>query len=96
MASRGSVQTRMKGFLTDELELFVRRCGMLIHIMLATVVYKYVLRECLPGQYAIGTLITLYGVGVIKLLPGAQSARGIAKWLAIAGQLMAETTSKHK
>lgn len=88
MASRGSVRARLRESLTDELVLLVRRCGLLVHIMLATLVYKYLLKECLPGQYAVGTLITLYGLGVIRLIPGATSPQGFANLLAIAARIL--------
>ena len=88
MASRESVRRRLKETLTDELVLLIRRCGLLVHITLATLLYKHLLQECLPGQYAIGLLLTLYGVGVIKLLPGATSPQGISNWFTIAGRLL--------
>lgn len=94
MASRESIRRRLRETLADELVLLIRRCGLLVHIMLATLVYKYLLQECLPGQYALVILFTLYGVGVIKLLPGTASPQGIAKWFAIAGRLL-ETYTAH-
>jgi len=49
--------------------------------MLATLVYKFFLKECLPGQYALGTLYTLYGVGVLKLAPGTRTAAQLSSAL---------------
>jgi len=93
MASRESVHERVRKTLTDELVALIRRCGLLVHVTLATLVYKYLLKECLPGQYALTTLLGLYGVGVIKLIPGETSLRGFAKWFAIAGRLLETHTA---
>jgi hypothetical protein len=89
MASRESVlRRRTRDTLADELAVLVRRCGLLVHTMLATLLYKYLLQECLPGQYALGLLAALYSVGFAKLLPGMTSLQGVAKWFAIAGRLI--------
>lgn len=92
MASRESVLRRLRRTLADELVVLIRRCGLLVHVMLATLLYKHLLQECLPGQYALAILFALYGVGVIKLFPGATSPHGIAKWFAIAGRFIATQT----
>jgi len=89
MASRGSVLRAQLGqALTDESVLLVRWCGVLVRITLATLAYRYVLKECLPGQFALWFLSILYGISVIQLLPGASTPRGFANWLAIAARFL--------
>lgn len=89
MASRGSVlRAQPRQALTDELVLLVRWCGLLLRIMLATLAYKHVLKECLPGQFALTFLSTLYGLSIVQLLPGASTSRGSALLMAISSRLL--------
>jgi hypothetical protein len=89
MASRRSVlRAHPRQALTDESVHLVRWCGLLVRVTLATLTYEYVLKECLPGQYALVFLSTLYGISVIQLLPGASTPRGFAKWLALIARVI--------
>lgn len=93
MASRGSVlRAQPRKALADESVLLVRWCGLLLRIILVTVAYKYVLKECLPGEFALPLVSTLYGISVIHLFPGASTSRGLAASLAIASRLMPHTS----